>query len=66
MIKLGQQEFVKSSHSATGNCVIIGSDRPTAVKASDSKFEEGSGRPVVTLSPAAYTALVDFARSASV
>lgn len=60
MIKLGAQEFVKSSHSATGNCVVVGSDRPTAVKVGDSK---PGVTPVLNVSPAAFTAMVEFART---
>lgn len=65
MIKLGAQPFVKSSYSATGNCVVIGSDRPTAVKVGDSKFTD-PGQTTLALSPAAFTALVSFARTAQV
>jgi hypothetical protein len=55
MIKLGAQEFVKSSYSATGNCVVVGSDRPTAVKVGDSK---PGVTPVLTVSPDAFSAFV--------
>lgn len=65
MIKLGAQEFVKSSHSATGNCVVVGSDRPAIVKVGDSKLAD-PGQVVLALSPAAFTSLVGFARTAQV
>lgn len=65
MIKLGAQAFVKSSHSATGNCVVVGSDQPTVVKVGDSKFAN-PGQTALALSPAAFTALVGFARTAQV
>jgi hypothetical protein len=55
MIKLGAQKFVKSSYSATGNCVVIGSDRPTVVKVGDSK---PGVTPVLTVSPDAFSAFV--------
>jgi len=62
MIKLGAQEFVKSSHSATGNCVVVGSDQPTVVKVGDSKFDN-PGRTVLALAPGAFESLVAFART---
>jgi len=64
MIKLGAQPDVKSSHSATGNCVVVGSDERTVVKVKDSKLDGTA--PALALSPAAYSALVGFARTASV
>lgn len=65
MIKLGAQPFVKSSHSATGNCVVVKSEVPTVVNVGDLKLDD-PGQTTLALSPAAFTALVDFARTAQV
>jgi hypothetical protein len=42
---------VKSSYSATGNCVMVGSSVPTAVEVSDSKLDDS---PAFIVSPAAW------------
>lgn len=65
MIKLGQHStWTKSSYS-TGNgaCVEVKSDVSTAVSLTDSKVEDTASRPSFSVSPAAFTALVSFARS---
>jgi Domain of unknown function (DUF397) len=64
MIKLGAQPYVTSSYSATGNCVKVGSDRPTSVQVGDTKL--GQQGPALALSPAAFASLVGFARTAQV
>ncbi len=64
MIKLGAHEdWTKSSHS-TGNgaCVEVKSTKATAVRISDSKFED-TVRPEFAASPAAFSALIGFVRS---
>ncbi len=71
MIRLGEQPYVTSSYTNNnGACIEVGSDRPTAVNVTDSKFNHSetarTGKPVMALSPTAFTALVDFARSAQV
>lgn len=68
MIQLGAQPFTTSSYTnANGACVEVGSDAPARVQMSDSKFNHSAGarstKPVMTLSPAAFSALVDFARA---
>jgi hypothetical protein len=65
MIKLGQHsEFTKSSYS-TGNgaCVEVRSTVAASVDVQDSKHRTGTS-PIVSLSPAAFTSLVEFARNA--
>lgn len=64
MIKLGAQPPVTSSYTNLNACVTVGSDRPDAVQLGDSKI--GHELMNVTLSPAAFTSLVSFARTASV
>ncbi len=63
MIKLGdQQDWTKSSYSVTNACVEVRSTEPSTLSVSDSKFH-GDRRPQITVSPAAFTALVDMVRS---
>lgn len=63
MIKPGAQaEFVKSSHCANATCVEVRSPEPTAVQVIDSKHTAGTS-PVLSVSPAAFTALVESART---
>lgn len=71
MIKLGDQPYVTSSYTnANGACVEVGSDAAAVVQMSDSKFNHSDGarsaKPVMALSPGAFTSLVGFARTASV
>lgn len=64
MIKLGAHpDWSKSSYSGpNGACVEVKSTDVSAVSIQDSKHTGGTS-PVVSLSPAAFTALVSFARS---
>lgn len=63
MIKLGAQaEFTKSSYCANATCVEVRSTEPTAVQVIDSKHGAGTS-PVLSVSPAAFSALVGFART---
>lgn len=64
MIKLGaHKSWTKSSYS-TGqtSCVEVRSDRPAAVSVTDSKVEDTAARPFLSVSPAAFTALVEHVR----
>lgn len=64
MIKLGgHDQFTKSSYSGgNGACVEVRSTVVSAVDVQDSKHQSGKS-PIVSLSPAAFTSLVEFARS---
>jgi hypothetical protein len=64
MIKLGAHEkWTKSSHSGgNGACVEVKSVRPTTVDVQDSKHEAGIS-PVLSVSPAAFAALIASVRS---
>lgn len=64
MIKPGAQaEFVKSSHSGgNGACVEVRSAEPTVIDIQDSKHTAGTS-PVLSVSPAAFTALVESVRT---
>jgi hypothetical protein len=64
MIKLGaHSEFTKSSYSGgNGACVEVRSLKPASVDVQDSKHVTGTS-PVLTVGPAAFTALVEFART---
>jgi hypothetical protein len=63
MIALGaHKDWTKSSYSqGNGACVEVKSTVPTAVDISDSKFS--GTRPAFSVSPAAFTALVTYART---
>lgn len=64
MIKLGSHaKWTKSSYS-TGNgaCVEVKSDVSTAISLTDSKVEDTAARPAFSVSPAAFTALVEHVR----
>jgi len=67
MIKLGAQELFTSSYTVTNACVEVGSNAPDAVQVTDSKFNHSEtgrrAKPSMSLSPAAFTALVEFART---
>lgn len=65
MIKLGQHaDWSKSSYSGgNGACVEVKSTAVTSVDIQDSKHLAGAS-PIVSLSPAAFTSLVEFARNA--
>jgi hypothetical protein len=67
MVKLGDQEPFTSSYTVTNACVEVGSDAVDAVQVTDSKFNHSetgrAAKPVMSVGPAAFTALVDFARS---
>lgn len=65
MIKLGQHdEWTKSTYS-TGNgaCIEVRSTEAATVSVTDSKVADTAGRPALAVSPAAFTALVGYARS---
>lgn len=64
MIKLGSHTtWTKSSYSGgNGACVEVKSDRPAAVSVTDSKVADSAARPVFSVSPAAFTALVGYVR----
>lgn len=59
MIKLGGNDWSKSTYCANATCVEVRSTEPAALEVTDSKFAKGALS--VRLSPAAFTALVDFA-----
>jgi hypothetical protein len=65
MIRLGAQEdWTKSTYSqGNGACVEVRSPEATAVKVTDSKIKDSASRPVLSVSPAAFTALVDHVRA---
>lgn len=62
MIKLGAHDhWTKSSYSTgTGTCVEVRSTVQTAVSVTDSKL---AARPSFSISPEAFSALVEFART---
>jgi len=66
MIKLGNAEMRTSSYTVTNACVEVGSDSPSRVLIADSKFNHtDAGRAAktsLTLSPAAFTALIEHVR----
>lgn len=65
MIKLGSQNtWTKSSYS-TGNgaCVEVQSTEVSAVSVTDSKVEDTAARPVLAVSPAAFSALIAHVRA---
>ena len=66
MIKLGDTpNWTKSSYTVQNACVEIRSEQPASLDITDSKFRWGrEGAPVMSLSPAAFTSLVEFARNA--
>lgn len=64
MIKLGAHDtWTKSSYS-TGNgaCVEVKSAEAASVSVTDSKVEDTAARPVLSVSPGAFSALVDHVR----
>jgi Domain of unknown function (DUF397) len=64
MIKLGAHDtWTKSSYS-TGNgaCVEVKSAEAASVSVTDSKVEDTATRPVLSVSPGAFSALVDHVR----
>jgi hypothetical protein len=64
MIKLGQHDAWTKSTYSTGNgaCVEVKSAEVTSVSVTDSKVEDTPARPVLAVSPAAFTALVGYVR----
>lgn len=63
MIQLGGTEnWTKSSYTVTNACVEVRSTQPASLDLTDSKFRwDRPGAPVMSVSPAAFTALVGFA-----
>lgn len=66
MIKLGAQpNWTKSSYTVQNACVEVRSETTATLDVTDSKFRWGrEGAPVMQLSPAAFSSLVEFARNA--
>lgn len=65
MIKLGEHDkWTKSSYS-TGNgaCVEVRSTVPAAVSLTDSKVADTPARPSFSVSPAAFSALIEHVRA---
>jgi len=64
MIQLGAHtSWTKSSYSTgTGACVEVRSTEATAVGVTDSKVDDSPARPVMSVSPAAFTALIESVR----
>lgn len=64
MIKLGGQPFTTSSYTGpNGACVEVGSDSPSAVQVSDTKLRGRDGRPVLSVSPAAFAVFTGYVRT---
>lgn len=65
MIALGgTPDWTKSSYTVTNACVEVRSQEPTSLDITDSKFRWGrKGAPVLKVSPAAFTALVESVRA---
>lgn len=61
MIKLGAHgQWTKSSYSqGNGACVEVRSTVSTAVSVTDSKVADSAARPSFSVSPAAFSALVE-------
>lgn len=67
MVRLGDQPFFKSSYTPQTNaCVEVGSDAPSRVLVTDSKFNHSAParavKPVLSVSPSAFAAFVDSVR----
>lgn len=64
MIQLGaHDEWTKSSYSqGNGACVEVRSTVQTAVSVTDSKVDDSPARPSFSVSPAAFSALVESVR----
>jgi hypothetical protein len=64
VIKLGAHKYwTKSTYSGgNGACVEVRSTQPTALNVTDSKIADTSERPVLTVSPSAFTAFVQSVR----
>jgi hypothetical protein len=66
MIKLGDAALRTSSYTVGNACVEIGSDAPSRVNVTDSKFnhtaEGRSVKPVLSVSPGAFSALIEHVR----
>lgn len=65
MIALGgTPNWTKSSYTVQNACVEVRSEQPTALDITDSKFRWGrEGAPVLNLSPAAFSALIEHVRA---
>lgn len=65
MIKLGAHDgWTKSSYSqGNGACVEVRSTEATAVSVTDSKVTDSPSRPAFSVSPAAFTALIEHVRA---
>lgn len=65
MIRLGAHtHWTKSSYSGgNGACVEVRSTAQTAVSVTDSKVADSPARPVLNVSPGAFSALVDHVRA---
>ena len=65
MIKLGgTPDWTKSSYTVQNACVEVRSEAVASLDITDSKFRWGrEGAPVLSVSPAAFTALVQSVRS---
>lgn len=65
MIKLGgTPDWTKSSYTVQNACVEVRSEAAASLDITDSKFRWGrEGAPVLSVSPAAFTALVQSVRS---
>lgn len=65
MIKLGAHgDWTKSSYSqGNGACVEVRSAEPTTVSVTDSKVDDSPARPAFSVSPAAFSALIEHVRA---
>lgn len=65
MIKLGAHDaWTKASYSqGNGACVEVRSTVSTAVSVTDSKVEDTAARPVLNVSPSAFSAFVGSVRA---